>query len=296
MNCASFLVFVLAAVLLGGEPQTWQFAVLFAFSAVMGLISLSFLKRIPEGETLEQNRVSSTPVPWLAIAGHPPFRKLLRMNLAWSAAYGGLTTFTVVFLKVEAGLSEGQILLLNSVSFLGGLSSLWFLGSRIDRLGSKPIMTFSLMTWLFIISGWLLLAGKVVSTGWGIVLALQFFMGLGAALVNMANTKLAMATIPTMGRSHFFALFSVVANLSLGLAPILWGLILDLVRPIQVRWHDFEWNRFSLFFILVILAFLVALAVCRRLEEPQAAGMEELLRDLLVESPQRFWVRFWPRN
>jgi hypothetical protein len=33
----------------------------------------------------------------------------------------------------------------------------------------------------------------------------------------------------------------------------------------------------------------------RRLEEPAAVSMEELLKELLIESPQRIWVRFWPR-
>ena len=37
-----------AAGCLAGEPRSWQFAVLFAFSAVMGAVSLSFLKRIPD--------------------------------------------------------------------------------------------------------------------------------------------------------------------------------------------------------------------------------------------------------
>jgi len=35
--------------------------------------------------------------------------------------------FTVAYLKVEAGMSEAKILLVTSVMFLGGLSSLWFL-------------------------------------------------------------------------------------------------------------------------------------------------------------------------
>lgn len=296
VNLASFLVFLLAALSLGNRPQAWQFGLLFAFSAVMGLISLVFLKRIPEGETPEQSRASTTPVPWLEIAGYRPFRKLLRLNVAWSLAYGGLTTFTVAFLKTEAGMSERTILLLNSVAFLGGLGSLWFFGSRIDRFGSKPILTFSLLTWLAIIFGWLAMAGRTVDSAWPVVLVLQFFMGLGAALVNMANTRLAMAIIPTMGRSHFFALFSVVANLTLGLAPILWGVVIDLLRPVHVVWRGLELNRFSLFFALAGGAFVAALALCRQLEEPAAAKMEALLRELLVESPQRFWLRFWPRN
>ena len=42
--------------------------------------------------------------------------------------------------------------------------------------------------------------------------------------------------------------------------------------------------------------FIFAMALARRLQEPQAASMEELLREILIESPQRFWLRFWPRG
>jgi len=43
----------------------------------------------------------------------------------------------------------------------------------------------------------------------------------------MSNTRLAMVVIPVMGRNHFFALYSVIGNVALGLAPIGWGILID---------------------------------------------------------------------
>jgi len=34
----------------------------------------------------------------------------------------------------------------------------------------------------------------------------------------------------------------------------------------------------------------------RRLGKLKAAWMEDLLREILIQSPQRFWLRFWPRG
>jgi len=152
-NAGSFVTFLIAAACLAGEPRGLQFAILFAFSAVMGAISLSFLKRIPDAEIPEEIRSSKPGVPWLAMVRHPPFKKLLLMLIGYSVAYGGMTAFTVAFLKVEAGMAEGKILVLTSISFLGGLSSLWFLGSRLDRLGSKPVLTFSFAMWMAVLVG-----------------------------------------------------------------------------------------------------------------------------------------------
>ena len=296
VNLASFVAVVLAALALGEQPAAWQFTVLFIFSAAMGAMSLVFLKRIPDVEPPEEARRNShEPVPWLAISQHPPFRKLLRVNIAWPLAAGGLGAFTTAWLKTEAGLSEGHVLLVTSAAFLGGLSSLWLLGPRLDRLGSRPMMMFCMATWLVIVSGWMALAARVLPPTMPVLLALQFLMGLAAALANMANVRLAMAIVPVMGRDHFFALYSVVASLAMGLSPILWGVLIDSLRWLDVAWHGFSVNRYSLFFAAVSLVFVVTFWLCQRLDEPKAASMEALLRDILIESPQRVWVRLWPK-
>ncbi len=295
VHIASCLAMMLAALCLGRQAHPWQFAVLFGFSAVAGAISLNFLKKIPDVEPLEKQVTSSQPVPWLEIARYGPFRKLLRMNTAWSVAYGGLTVFTVAYLKTEAGMSEGRILFVTGMAFLGGLCGLAWFGSRTDRLGSKPVLTFCLSIWILILIGWLLLASRPVHAQFGPVLFLELLMGFSYALVNTNNTRLAMVLAPVMGRSHFFALYSVVANLALGLAPVLWGLVIDAFGPRQFRWQHFELNRFSLFFMCVLVVFALALALCRKLDEPKARNMDELLTDLL-RSPQRLWLRLWPRG
>ncbi len=295
-NVASCGAFLFAALMLAGATAAWQFAVLFAFSAVTGAISLTFLKRMPDVPTPEEARVSTSEVPWLAMVRHPPFHKLLRVVVAWSVAYGGLTAFAVAYLKSQTSWSEGQILLLNSTAFVGGVGSLWLLGSRLDRLGSQPVLGFVCVMWVAVLVGWFTLAGKVFAPALGLLIGLQFSMGLLAALANMATNRLAMAVVPVMGRNHFFAIYSVVANVTLGLSPIAWGLLIDLIGGRAPTWLGVEWNRFTFFFAGTALVFLATLLLVRRLDEPKAASMEQLLHDILIQSPQRFWLRFWPRG
>ena len=296
VNLSSFISFLLSALCLNREPHAWQFSLLFLFSGLMGASSLIFLKRIPDVESDELTSNSKMPVPWGELLRFPAFRKLLVMLVAWSMAYGGLATFTVVFLKTEIGFSEGSILLLNSVFYLGGLCSLWLLGSRLDAFGSKPVLKVSFGAWIMILFGWSLLAGKCFPPVIGLILLLQFTMGLGAALVTMSNTRLAMAIVPKMGRNHFFAIYSVVGNVTLGLAPMVWGLLLDAVGARQVIGAGMEWNRFSVFFLSVTLLLGLTLVLSQRLHEPEAASLESLLRDVLIHSPQRVWIRLWARE
>jgi MFS family permease len=295
-NLASFITFLIAAACLAGDPRYWQFAILFLFSASMGAVSLTFLKRIPDAEMSEEIRASKGRVPWLEMLRFPPFRKLLWALVGYSIAYGGMTAFTVAFLKTETAMSEGKILLVTSTAFLGGLSSLWLLGSHLDRLGSKPVLTFCFSAWVAVLAGWMALSGGVFPVQLSIVLLLQFMMGLLAALIQMAITRLAMAIIPVMGRNHFFAIYSTVGNVTLGLAPIAWGLLIDAVGADSPIWLGLAWNRYTVFFAAAALAFTISLTLAQRLHEPEAASMEDLLRDILIQSPQRFWIRFWPRG
>jgi len=296
-NSGSFVTFLVAAGCLAGvNPHPWQFTALFAFSAVTGALSLFFLKRIPDAEIPEEARTSKSRIPWLEMIRYAPFAKLLRTLVGWSVAYGGMTAFTVAFLREQTGMSEATILLVSSVSFLGGLSSLGFLGSRLDRLGSKPVLTFSFAAWLVVLGGWIGVSSGLVSLRWPMVLGLEFLMGLLAALVQMSNTRLAMAVIPAMGRNHFFAIYSVLGNVTLGLAPVAWGLLIDAVGARAPHWLGLTWNRFTIFFTAAALAFIITCIMARRLEEPEAASMEELIREILIQSPMRVWLRLWPRG
>jgi MFS family permease len=296
VNLGSFLTVVLSALCLGATPKPWQFAVIFAFSAITGTISLLHLNRMPDVPITGAARSSSEPIPWGAIVKHPPFRKLLKFAVVWAVAYGGLNAFTVAFLKTGTKLAEGQILLVTSVAFLGGLSSLWFLGHRLDHVGSKPVLGLSLSAWLLILLGWLAIAGGVLPASVPLILTLYFVMGLFAALTSMATSRLAMAVVPTMGRNHFFVLYSVATGLALGLSPIAWGLIIDLIGARHFRFAGVDWNHYSIFYLLVFVAFAMTLALAHQLQENKAATFGSLLTEIVIELPQRLWLRLWPRE
>lgn len=295
VNVASFFSLLLAAFCLGAEPKAWQFSALFAFSAVTGAVSLVFLKRIPDAAAPEEESRPRGRVPWMAMLNFSPFKKHVLMALAWAVAYGGIQAFSVVYLK-STGMDEGRILLLTSIFYLGGLCSLWFLGSRIDRFGSKPVFAFSFVIWFVLMAGWTVLAGGVLATSLAVVLTIQFLMGLFAALVQTSNARLVMEIVPAMGRNHFFALYSVITNVTQGLAPIGWGMLIDAIGPRHTAWLGLDWNRYSIFFAAVATLFVVAFVLARRLEEPRAVSLDKLVREILVDSPQRVLVRLWPRG
>ncbi len=296
VNAASAITLLLAGVVVGAEPEPWQFTAIFLFSAAMGAVSLGFLKRMPDAPGPEPGGRNEEPVPWRALAGLPAFRKLLRTNVAWSLAYGGLSTFIVAYLKAFTDLSENWILYATAVFYFGGIGGLLVFGAHLDRHGSKPIILVCVGGWLAILATWVLLAGGLVTLRVWWLFPLQLLMGLAYAALTMANTRLAMAVVPAMGRAHFFALFSVVSNLSLGVAPVIWGLVIDAFGRRRLALGGFELNRYSLFFLLVSAVMALTLGLAGKLEEPQAGRVESLLRSLLAQMPLPSWMRFWPRG
>jgi MFS family permease len=292
MNSASMVAFAFSGLLLGPDGDPWQFSAVFVFSALMGTVSLRFLKRIPDCPPPPEPGGGNGVVPWRAIAAHPPFRKLLWVNAGWSIAYGGLTTFVVTFLRSGAGLPEDRVLYLMSLSFIGGAASPWLAGPRLDRLGSKPMLGFTMVVGLVIGLGWSLIAGRLLTPGLLLTIPLLVLLGLVNALFSAANNRLAMEIVPAMGRNHFFALFMVVWQITLGLSPVLWGLLLDAIGNRSWSFLGFEWNRYSIYFALVVVAFAWAFDLCRKLVEPRAAEVSQLIRELMIEEPRRWWTFF----
>lgn len=291
VNMAGAMAFGLSAALLGGASSAWQYSLVFLFSGSMGLTSLAFMKRIPDVPVPHEEATAQGPVPWLELARYKPFLKILEGNIVWGIVYGGLQTFVVSFLRTMGGLTDSAVLVAMAAFYVGGMASRWVAGPRMDRLGSKPVLKFTMNLLAVMCVCWCLMAGKVIPVGQAVALSLLFVLGLGGALFVAAQYRLAMVTIPSMGRSHFFALFSVVLNVTLGVSPLAWGLLIDVLSGVQAQFLGVEWNRFSIFFGLLALGYIGALQFTRRLEEPHAAKLEHLLQELLLNDAKKILSR-----
>ena len=99
-----------------------------------------------------------------------------------------------------------------------------------------------------------------------------------------------------MGRSHFFALFSVVTSLTAGIFPILWGLVVDSLAGWKFRTGVIEWNQFSVCYALILAIYLAAHISWARLMEPKAMPTDLFLHELLVKTPSRALSRLFTRR
>jgi hypothetical protein len=238
-----------------GSVEADEYAAVFGIGLLSALVSLGFVRLIPEAESAEERKQSGVPVPWSAMLRFPPFAKLLWFTTIYMTVIGSLGVFTVEYLVVRGKFSESMILLLSAWSFVGALAGLAITAPRLDATGSKPWLRHGLVIMALVIFGWFLLASGLLP-GWpALVAALNFFGGVAGAIFGVANTRITMGSVPAMGRNHFFALFTVVSGLGLGGAPMVWGAMLDTLGTLDVVLGAMTINRYSVYFaVLVVLA------------------------------------------
>jgi MFS family permease len=192
--------------------------------------------------------------------------------------------------------SNTEILLLGAASTLVAIGALWYFGKILDRVGSKPLLDFACILTAIHFGLWFCLSAQVVPFHPVTYFFLAVTSGLGGPVFNLANSRLAMSTVPEMGRSHFFALFSVVNSLTLGLLPIGWGILLDVSRSLAWRWEVMTINNYSAMYLVLCVTALVALGLRQRLHEARAMSSDEFFRELLVETPSRAVARLFFRR
>jgi MFS family permease len=267
MHLGCLVALVASSWMMTGQPVPGRYAAVFALGAAAALVSLWFIRRIPEGHSPEEMRRSAVPVPWLAMMKHAPFARLLVFSLLYSVVIGGLGVFTVEFLAVKEKFGENTILFLGAFAFVGALAGLALTGPWLDQTGSKPWLSRSLLLFEFAVVGWLLLAGGILPHWASVVAALNFFVGVAGAMFGVASTRIVMASVPLMGRNHFFALFAVLSGLALGATPMVWGAVLDLLGPLDLVISGFRINRYTVYFAAILLLALWVRWLAARLHE-----------------------------
>lgn len=267
MHLGCFVALIVSSWIITRQADAVRYAAVFGLGALAALVSLWFIRRVPEGHSAEEMRRSSVPVPWLAMMKHAPFARLLVFSLLYSVVIGGLGVFTVEFLAAKEKFGENTILLLGALAFVGALAGLGLTGPWLDETGSKPWMRRALLLFELAVVGWLLLAGGLLPAWKSVVGALNLLGGVAGAMFGVASTRIVMGSVPVMGRNHFFALYAVLSGLALGLTPMVWGAVLDALRSFDVVVSGFHISRYTIYFAAILLLALWVRWLSSRLHE-----------------------------
>jgi MFS family permease len=295
MQCGGMLAIAIATIVLWSGGQPWQFSLLFVVSGLAGMLSLHFVRKIPDIEIGEQAKSSGQPVPWLQILKYPPFTKLLIFNVVYNWVVGGLAAFVIAFLEGRAGYTAGQVLAVSLAASVGAFATVPFFGLILERTGSKPLLRLAMSLYLVGILFWVLITSGILPAHYLLIGFNYLILGVAGGLFSIANTRIAMDTMPTMGRNHFFSLFTVFASLSLGLAPIFWGVFLDILGRKEFSIGFFQVNRYSTYFVLLSLLGIVTFFLAKPLVEERGKPFDTAIRDVVILARLKLYGRFFNR-
>ncbi len=294
-SVATLLTMALAALYLTSPEARFSYALVFATSFVTALISILFLRRIPD-VPVPARSASREKVPYREMLLYPPFLKLLIYNAVLLFAQAGSGVFWIPFLRDTFGASDAFILGMMVAWSIIMTISLWTIRHLIDRAGSRPLLAVSTGCYALHLSLWGALAAGVLPFHYGTLGAIQLTSGIAISLFNLANTRLVMSTVPAMGRSHFFALYTVVTSLVLGVFPVFWGILVDSLAGWHASTGRWQWNHYSVLYYVLVGIVLAALATLKAVREPRAMSTDAFLRELLVETPSRAISRLLARR
>lgn len=288
---------VLAGLYLERFPGSQGFAVVFLASFLAALGSLYYLKRIPDVPVSEEARSRSRePVPWRAIWGYLPFQRIVLYNILVLLAWAGGGVVVVPFLRDTHAVSDALFMYLTAAWGLVYIGAVYLLGRWVDRTGSRPLLIHSTIWQLIHFGGWGAMAAGLIPFAWWSVGFQQVSWAVCFALFSLANTRLLMATVPALGRSHFFAIHSVITSLVAGFGPFAWGLVIDLLHGWSAWTGPVHWNGFSVVYAGVIACVAASSLLLARISEPSAMPADDFFTEFFLKTPARALSRLFHRR
>ncbi len=268
INAGALVTMLISALLMKGCVSPVRYSLVIWVSVLGAIISLFYLRKIPDAQQPPQAEDSSGRISWREMIVLASFRNWILFSLLFVTVSGGLGVFHVEYLKMQAHFSPSMIYLLSIGTFLGPLILLQWVGRHVDRFGSKPFIQAALLLFFPVLLCWFAMSAGVISHDWKLVLVLNLLGGAAMAIFNMANSHLWMAVVPESEKNHYFAMATVIVSLGAGVVPILWGWLLDALGGLDLMAGPFHFKRHSIYFLGIALLSLISFFVSRILVEP----------------------------
>ena len=202
------------------------------------------------------------------------FRHYVWLAAWFSVAIVSIPPFSAYFLKVDANVTAGRIMMFEVLRYLGVITGAWLLRRRIDQTGSKPFFLLALVLYAMVAVLWLLFLNGLVGSS-GALFGIYFVVGLGAVCWNLANMNYLPQIVPAEDRALCISIFAAVTSFLGGCSPIFWGLFLKGTNADGTPGIDagmFQW-----FFICLLVSVTILSVLVSRLQEDIETEFEPII-------------------
>ncbi len=251
------------------ESDPYGFIILFVLGLTAGLIAVWFLWRIPE--TVASENKTGTDFNFSVFFQPLKDRNFLALILfvsAWMFAIQIAAPFYGVFMIENLKINFSDITIFGTFATLATLLMMKIWGPISDRLGNKPII---------IVSGWILI---IIPFIWILALPGKFYIPVMLAHILsgafMAGAVLSQFNIliklsPQAGRSVYLALFAAITGLVGAIAPIVGGILSNILAGVSFNFFAYNISNLHLIFITSSVLQILTIFFILKVKEPAAA-------------------------
>jgi HEAT repeat protein len=248
-NITGFLAIAGASYYLGSNPELRHFIVLFGVGTVVGMLSIWAYAYVPGGAPDKERRSEqATSHSMVQAARDPTLTLYLAGTGLVTLATAGLYSFVSLFMSEAVGLSDGQVVLLQGSSLIGGLLTSFVWGWAADRYGSRPVILLGLYFRAILPIFWFIMPRGSI---WSLPIALGTTFWQGFATMGWAigtNQQLYVDVVPPQKRTAYMAVYYAAASVAEGLSQLVSGHLLDTAKNFHASWLGFTLDRYSILF------------------------------------------------
>lgn len=259
----------------GAAEEMRAYGALFAAAAVVGLLGLRWLRRVPDPRRTESRAEGPTLRETLTVpVRDAAFRPMLRFGAAWGAAMGIAAPFFAVYALETLRMSLLAITATTALMTLVTAASQRHFGRLADRFGTKTVLRAGTLLYVLTPLPWLVATPASWWSLWGPLALLHVGSGLAMAAVDLTMNPLVLKLAPEGRRASYLASYGAVFAAAQAVAPLAGGALLVALRAGGAE----ERVVFGALFAAASLLRLGAVPALARVHEPEAASVGRMLR------------------
>lgn len=287
MQIAAALSLCAAAFLIlkSGLPIAISYSVMTCVGTLCGVIDLLLFRRVMEPP------VKQCPSPKLHQVFAEPFRnrefrRYIGFMCFWNFAAMAGAPFISLYLLSEVGMELFHVMLLWTISWVGGATLSRTLGRWADSHGSQPVLVMCVALKSSNMLALLLIPHSPGIAFWILAPCFMLDAVLNAGIL-IANNGFMIKNSPSENRTMYIAATQAVAGMVGGLTSILAGWLMSAMAG--QHWDVAGWRlgHFQVMFLSSIALRWMALAMTRYVQEPHARHTWDVVRELVQEMLDR---------
>ena len=266
-----------------------SYAVMTFIGTACGVADLLLFRKIFEPP------VQQVPSPRLRQVLSEPFRnrefrRYIGFMCFWNFAAMAGAPFISLYLLAEIGMDLYHVLLLWTISWVGGAMLSRTLGRWADSHGSQPVLVMCVALKSSNMLALLLVPHSPSIAFWILTPCFMLDAVLNAGILS-ANNGFMIKNSPTENRTMYIAATTAIAGMVGGVTSILAGAVMQTLSGQHWTIGSWTFGNFQLMFITSIVLRWVGLVMTRYVQEPTARHTWDVVQELVSEMLDRLEIK-----